>query len=153
MFTKWSKWALLPLRLVFGLGLAYHGFPKLFSRAGHASFIGILQGMGVPLPRVMVWLIGALEFFGGLAIVGGAFTTLVSIAILVEIIINLIGALIRGGFPPPVPGQQPLPGYESSLSYGAAMLALLLGGAGVYSVDGLLAARRAGAQGIAQDSA
>jgi len=45
---SWSKWALLPLRLIIGYGFMEHGFAKL-SR-GPAGFANILQVLGVPAP-------------------------------------------------------------------------------------------------------
>jgi len=152
MFKKWNQWAPLPLRLILGLGLAYHGFPKLFSAAGQASFIGMMQSMGVPAPGLMVWVVGILEFVGGLLLVVGAFTGIVSAVIVIEIIINLVVALFRGGFPQPLPGQQPLPGVEVSLVYMAGLLALILGGAGVYSIDQMRAARQVSGVSQTQDS-
>ena len=41
-----SKWAPLPLRLIIGFGFVYHGFPKLFSAAGHDMFVGMLRSIG-----------------------------------------------------------------------------------------------------------
>ncbi len=135
MANNWKEWAPLPIRLVLGLGLVYHGFPKLFSADGRASFVNILEGMGVPEPKLGVTLIGILEFGGGILLIGGAFTTIAAAAIVIEIIINLGVAAVRGGFPQPLPGQQPLPGYEMSLAYGAGLLALVLSGPGALSVD------------------
>jgi putative oxidoreductase len=152
MLKKWNQWVPLPIRLILGLGLAYHGFPKLFSAAGQASFLSMLQSMGVPAPGLMIWGIGILEFVGGLLLVVGAFVEIVAAVIVVEIIINLAVALIRGGFPQPLPGQQPLPGIEISLVYMAGLLALVLGGAGVYSIDRLRAARQAGGASQTQES-
>jgi putative oxidoreductase len=136
MVSRWQDWALFPIRLVVGLGLVYHGYPKLFSEAGRASFLNIVEQMGLPEPKISVFLIGVLEFGGGLLLVGGAFTTLVAAAILVEVVINLVVAAVRGGFPQPLPGGQTLPGFEMSLFYGSGVLALILAGPGAWSIDG-----------------
>jgi putative oxidoreductase len=152
MLKKWSQWAPIPIRIVLGLGLAYHGFPKLFSALGQASFISMLQSMGVPAPGLMVWVIGILEFGGGLLLFLGAFTEIVAAVIVVEIIINLGVALIRGGFPQPLPGQQPLPGVEVSLVYMAGLLAIMLTGAGVYSIDRMRSPSQAAEASKAQET-
>lgn len=131
------RYAPLPLRIFFGLHLAYHGFPKLFSQRGQASFIHILEGMGVPLPSVMVWVIGGLEFGGGLMLLTGALTRLMATVVAGEVIINIVGALIRGGFPEPLPGGDPLPDYQMSLAYLAGMLSLIAAGPGEYAIDEL----------------
>lgn len=43
-----TDYAGLPLRLILGFGFAFHGFPKLFSSAGHEMFTGMLQNIGGP---------------------------------------------------------------------------------------------------------
>src|SRR5438067_2530557 len=110
-------WTPLPLRIVLGSALAYHGFPKLFSAEGHASFEEIMKSSGVPRPELMAWAIGWLEFGGGLFLFGGLRVRWTALAIFIELAINMALATLRGGFAPPQPGQQPLPGYEYSLLY------------------------------------
>jgi putative oxidoreductase len=142
MISRWQHWAPIPIRLILGLGLVYHGYPKLFSAQGRASFLGIVEEMGLPEPRLSVFLIGVLEFGGGLLLIGGAFTTIVAAAIVIEIVINLCVAAVRGGFPQPLPGQQTLPGIETSLVYSAGLMALVLAGPGAWSIDRSGATRR-----------
>ena len=153
MVNRWQDWAPFPIRLVLGLGLVYHGYPKLFSAQGRASFLGIVEKMGLPEPRLSVFLIGVLEFGGGLLLVSGAFTTIAAAAIVIEIVINLCVAAVRGGFPQPLPGQQTLPGYEVSLVYGAGLMALILAGPGAWSIDRSRATRRIAAAAAARNLA
>ena len=89
------NWAPVPLRIIIGFGFMYHGWPKLFSTEGHAMFLGMLQGIGVPGAEVMAWLVGALELFGGAALMLGAFTPIVS-ALLIGNIAGLAALLLRG---------------------------------------------------------
>jgi putative oxidoreductase len=56
-----------------GFGFIYHGFPKVFSSEGHTGFVGMLQGMGIPAPDLMAWVVGIVEVLGGLALIVGAF--------------------------------------------------------------------------------
>jgi putative oxidoreductase len=65
-----TRHALAPLflRLVLGFGFLYHGYAKLFAMGGHENFAGMLSGLGVPAPDLMAWLVGVLEFGGGLAL-------------------------------------------------------------------------------------
>lgn len=137
MGKRWNDYAPVPIRLVFGGGFAYHGYPKIFTAEGHQSFLHIMQGMGVPFPEVMAWVIGGLEFFGGVLLMLGAFVFTVSALLVIELVINIITALVNGGFPPPLNPDQPLPGYENSLLYIAGLLALILGGAGAFSLTRL----------------
>jgi putative oxidoreductase len=139
---KWNEWAPVPIRLVFGGALAYHGYPKVFTAAGHASFLHIMEQMGVPLPQVMSWVIGLLEFFGGLTLVLGAFVVTASVLIVIELSINIIVALLRGGFPPPLNPNEPLPGYASSFLFICGLLALAIGGAGGFSLTRMVVPKR-----------
>ena len=135
----WSGWAALPIRIVVGGGLMYHGFPKLFSPAEHRSFTAMMASLGLPLPEVWTWIVGSLEFFGGLAVFTGAFVTVAAVLLIIELVIELGAHLVTGELPTPAPGQQSLPGYEDTLLYLSGLLALLIGGAGVLSIDRLRA--------------
>jgi putative oxidoreductase len=139
---RWYELATDPVRLIVGGGLAYHGYPKIFTAEGHASFLHIMQGMGVPFPELMSWLIGALEFFGGLMLFSGTFVSLVALLIVIEMIGNLVMALLHGGFPPPLNPNQPLPGYEQTLLYLLGALALVIGGSGGFSITRVFVPRQ-----------
>ncbi len=149
MGKQWGKWASLPLRLVLGMGFAYHGFPKLFSSEGHAGFVGMLQNIGVPAPGLMSWVVGLVEFVGGLALIAGAFVAIVSILGILNMLVALFTVHLPNGFnfmniigttaSGPSFG---MPGYEVNLLYIAGFLALFLAGAGTLSLDTLLARRR-----------
>lgn len=152
MQKAWSQWASLPLRLMIGFGFAYHGYPKLFSSEGHANFQGMLQNIGIPAAGPMSWFVGILEFFGGLALIVGAFVTALSILGVVHQLVALFAVHLPHGFnvinitgmteSGPTFG---MPGYELNLLYIASFLALALGGAGALSVDRMLARRRGAA--------
>lgn len=147
MYRSWNDWAPLPLRLILGFGLMYHGFPKLFSGAGHGQFVGMLQGIGVPAPELMAYVVGAVEFFGGLAIFVGAFVAIVAALNIVNMLVAMFSVHLPHGFNfinitgmgenGPIFG---MPGYEVNLLYIAGLAALVLGGAGAYSIE----RRRAG---------
>jgi putative oxidoreductase len=131
-----------------GFGFAYHGFPKIFTAEGHQQLTGMLQGVGLPLPETTAWLVGILEFFGGLALIAGALVTLISILGAIEMIVAMVLVHLPAGFnfmnitgmteTGPVFG---MPGYEVNLLYVAGFLALALGGAGAASVDTALGKR------------
>jgi len=145
MDARRCSWAALPLRLAFGFGMVYHGYPKLFSAEQHTQFVGMLGGMGIPLPELSAWALGALEFFGGLLIMIGALVAILSALFVVEMLVALFLVHLPYGFAnmnpvgtmegAPVFG---MPGYEVNVLYIAGFLALLLTGAGRYSVDALV---------------
>jgi putative oxidoreductase len=130
-----QDWAPLPLRLVMGGGLAYHGFVKLSSRRGHENIVSMLQQMGVPSSDLAGWGVGAFEFFGGLAFIAGIRTRAMAGVVVGEVVWNLLSALRHGGYPTPLPGGDPLPGVERSCFYGACSTVLLMTGGGRLSVD------------------
>jgi len=145
-----NNWAPMPLRLMLGFAFIYHGWPKLFS--AHQQTVGMFQGIGLPAPAAMAWIIGLVEVLGGIALLAGAFMTVTSIIL----ILHQLGAMYKvhlgagynfvhiTGMGPtgPVFG---IPGYEVNLLFIAGLLTLLIGGAGAGSVDGARMAGRADA--------
>lgn len=146
-----QHWWPIPLRLMLGFGFLYHGLPKIVSSRGHAMFVGMLRDIGVPAPDATAWFVGAVEVAGGLALLAGAFVALATIPLVIDMLVaaftvhrpagfsfmNVIGMNESG----PVLG---MPGMEIPFLYIAGLLALLIGGAGAWSVDARLAAARSG---------
>jgi putative oxidoreductase len=142
----WRQWAPLPLRLVIGYGFIAHGWAKL-SR-GPAGFAKLLEQIGAPLPEATAWVSTLVELLGGLAILAGAFVVVVSIPLIVMMLVAMFTVHLRYGFSAintiglTADGPQfGPPGYEVNLLYIAGLLALILGGAGPFSIDRLLAPR------------
>jgi putative oxidoreductase len=134
------RWALLPLRLVIGFGFMVHGWAKL-SR-GPAGFAKLLGQIGAPLPKVTAWAATLLELFGGAAIFLGAFVSVVGAPLILMMLVALLTVHLRYGFSSintiGLTADGPLfgpPGYEVNLLYIAGLLALMIGGAGAFSVD------------------
>src|SRR6516225_3029924 len=145
--TPWRQWAPLPLRLVIGYGFVVHGWAKL-SR-GPEGFARLLQQIGAPLPELTAWVSTLIEFLGGLAILAGAFVAAVSVPLIVMMLVAMFTVHLRYGFSAintiglTADGPQfGPPGYEVNLLYIAGLLALILGGAGPFSLDRLLARKR-----------
>ena len=145
--NRWRGWVPIPIRMILGAGFMVHGWAK-WSR-GPAAFAELLKQAHVPLPFANAWLVTLLEIFGGLALLTGAFVTVVS----VPLILSMLGAMftvnIKYGFSavntigltPEGPQLGP-PGYEINLLYIAGLVALILGGAGPLSIDALRSRRR-----------
>ena len=86
-----------------------------------------------------------LEVLGGLAILAGAFVAAVSIPLIVMMLVAMFTVHLRYGFSAintiGLTADGPLfgpPGIEVNLLYIAGLLALILAGAGPYSIDRLL---------------
>jgi putative oxidoreductase len=139
-----SRWVPVPLRVVIGFGFMAHGWAKL-SR-GPSGFAKLLAQVGVPLPEATAWASTFVELLGGLAIFVGAFVQVVSVPLIVMMLVAIFAVHLKYGFSAvntigltaAGPKFGP-PGYEVNLLYIAGLLALLLGGAGDFSVDRILA--------------
>ena len=142
MYKNYQSTAPLFLRLIIGFGYMAHGWAKL-SR-GPAGFEKLLIYTGVPFPHITSWLVPFIELFGGLAIVLGAFVSLISIPLIITQLVAMFTVQIKYGFSsvntigltPNGPLFGP-PGFEINLLYIAGLISLLLTGAGIYSIDSL----------------
>jgi putative oxidoreductase len=116
---------------------------------GHAAFVAILHALGVPSPQLMSWVTILTEIVGGLAILLGAFVTLVSLPMAAVMVVAMSTVHLRYGFSSikliavTAGGAQfGPPGYECNLLYLACIVALVLGGPGPFAIDSLIERRR-----------
>jgi putative oxidoreductase len=123
-----------------------HGFAKL-SR-GPDAFASILQGMGVPAPHLMAWLTILIELLGGLAVLLGAFVTIVSVPMMAVLLVAMFKVHLPYGFSSirllavTATGAKFGPvGYEVILLYVACLAALVIGGSGPFAIDGVIRKR------------
>jgi putative oxidoreductase len=147
--TRWTgvaRWTPIPLRLIVGYGFMEHGFAKLLR--GPESFATILHAIDVPMPRMMAWATIAIEIFGGLAVLLGAFIPLVSLPMAAVLLVAIFTVHLPNGFSSiklvavtAAGAQFGQPGYETDLLYLACLAALVAGGAGPFAIDGLLSPR------------
>ena len=79
------------------MALLAHGFPKLFAE-GHASFVVMLQGMGIPAAELTAWGVGLFEVFGGLALLAGAFTAMIATLGIIEMVVAAALVHLPHGF-------------------------------------------------------
>src|SRR5215470_10872148 len=135
-----ARWAPLPLRLIVGFGFMQHGFAKL--ARGHYAFATILHALGVPAPHLMAWCTILIELLGGLAVILGAFVTLVSLPMVALLVVAIFTVHLPYGFSSikllavtPAGAQFGPVGYECNLLYLACLVALVIGGSGPLSVD------------------
>jgi len=127
---KWEPLTLLLLRCGLGLVFIYHGYPKLFGNT--ERFVEAFQTLG--LPKYFVYLAGAIEVFGGLAITFGLLTPIVGIILLLEMAV----AMWKYNFNE---GIYAVREYELPLILGLASLSLAATGAGALSLDHLIFGR------------
>jgi putative oxidoreductase len=118
-----------------------HGYAKL-SR-GPEAFAAVLHALGVPAPHLMAWLTILTELIGGLAVLLGAFVSLVSLPMAALLLVAMFTVHLPHGFSsiklisvtPGGAAQFGPPGYEVNLLYLACLAALVLGGSGPMAID------------------
>jgi putative oxidoreductase len=97
----------------------------------------------------MAWVTILIELLGGFAVFVGAFPPIISVPLVGVLVTAILSVHLPYGFTSikliavtPAGPQFGPPGYECDLLYLACLAALILIGAGPFSVDGLLSRRR-----------
>jgi len=141
-----AGWYAVPLRLVVGLGFFEHGYAKL-SR-GADGFIAILHAIGTPFAELLGWATIMVELAGGLLILFGAFVPVAALPMIIVLVVAIVTVHLPNGFSSiklisydSAGAHFGQPGYETDLLYLAGLIALCIGGAGPFSLDGYLSAR------------
>ena len=122
---------LAALRLAVATIFIRHGAQKLFVY-GFAGVTGAFTQMGVPFPGVTGPFIALLEFFGGIALAMGILTRLIALGFVVDMLGAILLVQLKRGFS----------GFELEFLLLGSSVALLLTGAGRFSVDALIAGRQ-----------
>ena len=151
------KWAMLPLRLVVGYGFFAHGIAKLIR--GPAGFAKLLVLLGVPFPGLTAWMVTLFEIVGGIGLIVGLLVPLLSIPLGISMLVALFTIHIHYGFSAvntvglsaTGPRFGP-PGYEISLLYIAALVALAMSSPGALSVESWWRSRRTRRDSISDEA-
>ncbi|HEY3523918.1 MAG TPA: DoxX family protein [Candidatus Limnocylindrales bacterium] len=126
--------ALLLLRLGVGLTFAAHGAQKVFGWWGGPGLEGwraAMAKMGFRPTGLFAGLSGLIELGGGLFVAVGILTPLAAAALIAQSVVIIGHVHWQNGF---FNGKG---GYEFPLSLGLGSIAILLLGAGAWSVDAL----------------
>lgn len=118
-----NDWALLILRVVLGVILVAHGYPKLRDLKGTSEWMGSLglrPGIMFAMGAVLV------EFFGGLALIAGALTQVVAVLVVLQFLIIILKVKRMKGL---------RDGYELDLIIAAAAALLATTGGGLFGFD------------------
>jgi len=118
---------LLILRLVLGIIMIYHGWPKV---TGLGGVIDGFTGMGIPLPAVAAVFATAAEFLGGFLMLLGVFTDIAGLAFAIDMLGAITFVHAKNGF------GADKGGVEMPLALMAMALAIALAGPGRFSVGG-----------------
>jgi putative oxidoreductase len=124
------------LRVVLGVVFFAHGAQKMLGWFGGYGFhgtMGFFEHMGMPAP--VAFLVISTEFFGGLGLIVGLLTRIAALGIGVEMIGAIFMVHLPNGFFMNWMGNQKGEGFEYHLLVIAIAVALLLRGAGAFSLD------------------
>ena len=135
--TAVRSWGPLILRLGVGVIFIMHGYPKLFP-AGPEGFAGFLRNLAFPAPTFFAWIVGIVEFFGGIVMILGLFVRYVGVLMAIEMLVTSVRVKMPGGVPFISPKGT---GWELDFLLFMGALALVFLGAGALSLDGLKPAR------------
>ena len=137
-----ARWALVPVRVVVGLGFLAHGLAKW--NRGPAKFAVLLGQLGIPLPVAAAWSTTAVELLGGTALLLGLWVTLACIPLVGTMLVAMFTIHVHYGFSAvntvgltPAGPQFGPPGYEINLLYIAILGALAVSGPTALSIDAL----------------
>ncbi|MEM3486882.1 MAG: DoxX family protein [Conexivisphaerales archaeon] len=127
LLTAW----LLIFRIIMGGTLMHHGYPKLQDGAKQAG--KWMNSMGIPSWTATLAMI--LEFFGGILLIAGFLTRLISAFIAVFMISNVIMKKIKMNASYVA---QDKPSYEVDVLYLLLAVTLIIIGPGIISIDHLI---------------
>ena len=123
LLAIFSEWALLILRVVFGLIFVAHGWPKLRNLKGASENFNM---MGFKPGALWGTIVAIVETFGGLAIILGIATEIAAILLAFDMVVATIWKISRG--------QKLVGGFEFEILLITVGLALATLGGGVYSL-------------------
>jgi putative oxidoreductase len=116
--------ALLALRLVLGIIMIAHGYPKMFG--GFPRMEQMCSDLG--FPSWFAYLLVGTEVAGGVLVIAGCFTRFFSLAMLIDMIVAIWKIHWKNG----LRGEG---GYEFPLSLAVIAFALIFFGAGPFALD------------------
>ena len=123
---KYLDAGLLWMRVLMGLGIMTHGYPKIFG-GKMEGFTNVTADLGFPLPGFFAWLAALTELLGGLLLAVGAGTRIVALL--------LFGTMLVAAFMGH--GGDPFNEKEMALLYLTFAGTLMLTGPGKFSIDSI----------------
>ena len=143
LFKTGAGWSGLVLRVALGVVMFPHGAQKLFGWFGGYGFSATMGAFTdkMHIPAMLALLVIISESFGAIGLVLGLLSRVAAFGILC----NMVGAIIMvhsaNGFFMNWTGKQAGEGFEYHILAIAISAAVLIGGAGRWSVDEAIAAK------------
>ncbi|MGH9356997.1 MAG: DoxX family protein [Terriglobia bacterium] len=143
IFNTRADFVLTVMRLVLGVVFFAHGAQKMlgwFGGNGFRATMGFfVHGMHIPAP--FAFLVICAEFFGGIGLLVGFLTRIAAFGLLCDMFVALFLVHAQNGFFMNWSGKKHGEGFEYHLLALALLFAMLIRGAGTFSVDRLLSRR------------
>ncbi|HEV2549921.1 MAG TPA: DoxX family protein [Stellaceae bacterium] len=134
LYEALHPWGYTLIRFGAGAILIYHGYMKLFGGMAARVGAGLLGPMGFPAPVAWGYFLGALEFFGCMALAVGLFTRPIALALAIEMAIVTFAVHWKNGYFFSAAGG----GFEFPLLLLVLYLGILFHGPGRYSLDRMM---------------
>lgn len=123
---KWAGFAPLILRVVVGITFVVAGWGKI--QAGSDAIGGFFASAGIPLAGFFAPIVMWVEFLGGIALILGLWTHLVSKLLAVIMLVATFMVHLKNGFAGPG-------GYQLTLTLFAALISIMITGPGKFAVS------------------
>jgi|SRR3989338_175026 len=91
-----KDYAALPLRIILGAVFIVHGYIKLFG--GIEGTTSFFTSLGIPLANIFAYVVGIVEFFGGILLVLGILISLTSILLIIDMVVAALLVHLPKGF-------------------------------------------------------
>ena len=144
LFETNGGWSSLILRLGLGIAMFPHGMQKLFGWFGGYGFLGSFHFFTdkMHIPAFLALLVIAAESLGSVALITGFLTRIAAFGIACDMIGAIALVHWSNGFFMNWNGQNAGEGFEYHILAIAIALALMITGAGNWSIDRLIALYR-----------
>ena len=137
IFQSADSWSLLILRLMLGIVMFPHGAQKLFGWFGGHGFAGTMSFFTDQrhIPAFFAFLAIIAESLGSLGLIIGLLTRVAAFGIMCNMVVAILMVHWPHGFFMNWAGKQRGEGFEYHLLVIGMCLALMISGAGKWSVD------------------
>jgi putative oxidoreductase len=136
-------WELTLLRLALGVVIFPHGIQKTLGWFGGAGFQGTMALFTRGgIPTVLAFLAICAEFLGGLGLIVGFLSRIAAFGILCVMLVAIFRVHLPNGFFMNWAGSQKGEGFEFHILAIGIALAILIRGAGAFSIDGAITKSR-----------
>jgi len=140
VFSTYPSWSHLVVRLAVGIIFFAHGAQKVFGWFGGHGLSATIAGFRQRnIPPAATVLAAFIECFGGLAMIVGFLARPSGLGLVAVMLVAIAKVHGRNGFflnMMMTPGKGH--GYEFNLALLAMALSIVIGGAGVYSIDRII---------------